>query len=318
MLSQATAGEEYLADLPPFNDPSDPKGVTLHAEPRLPDGLALADLGAGFGRIAGRPNKPGQYSFAIVANDASGASARMSTQLAVAEPASPAPTPAPQLQAPTQPPEQNPVVAAIAPTDKAAAYLQDFRGGPCFLARSLGDGGSKPVILGIGANRATFERFYAGFNREVGVEPTLTVRLIAASQCPAVDLISANASNEADAPKIALASYDVDRSRPLAGSVSNLAGRNLAVLVVTTDGGVHRIDARPSADGASATFSAPVVGEAGPKDMMQVIVAIASSKPLPSLVDFKSGAAGAILPRVRADLAAAGGSLVTDFFRFVN
>ncbi|HLJ69933.1 MAG TPA: protein kinase, partial [Roseiarcus sp.] len=67
VLDQATVGKEYLADLPPFSDSADPRGVALRAEPSLPEGLVLADLGHGFGRISGEPQKPGQYSFSIVA-----------------------------------------------------------------------------------------------------------------------------------------------------------------------------------------------------------------------------------------------------------
>ena len=84
-----------------------------------------------------------------------------------------------------------------------------------FFARSIGVSGSKPVILGVGADRNTFERFYAGFNREVGVEPNLTVRLIAPSQCPAVDLNGAGAKSDAPPPKIELdVSLTVNVAKP--------------------------------------------------------------------------------------------------------
>ena len=51
---------------------------------------------------------------------------------------------------------------------------------------------------------------------------------------------------------------------------------------------------------------------------MQIVVAIVSKKPLPSLADFKAGAAAQILPRVQNELAAAGGSLQPEFFKLVN
>ncbi len=316
VLEPATVGKEYVVDLPPFSDPADPRGIVLRAEPALPEGLVLADLGQGFGRISGAPAKPGQYSFGIVASDAAGATARMAAQLSVAAAKPVAPTPAVTAQPAPTPAET--VVAANPPADKAAAFLREFGAGPCFLTRALGANGSKPVILGVGADRTAFKRFYAGFNREVGVEPNLTVRLIAPAQCPAVNLIGASLKNEAQAPKIELVSYDVGKSRPLAGSVSNLAGRSLALLAATSDGQVHRLDARVAADGANATFSVPIVADERPKDVMQVLVAIVSDKPLASLADFKSGAATTILPRVQSELAAEGGALDTEFFRFVN
>jgi hypothetical protein len=186
------------------------------------------------------------------------------------------------------------------------------------MTRSLGVTGGSPIILGVGADKTTFERFYAGFNRDVGVEPTMTVQLIARSQCPAIELIEANGAREADAPKIEVANRNVGRNKPLAGSVSNLAGRNLALLLVSTDGQVHRIETHPRIAGSSATFSVPFSSDAPPGDVMQIVVALVSQKPLPSLADFKSGAAADILPRVQNDLTQAGGSLETEFFRLVN
>jgi Putative Ig domain len=326
LLEQATVGEDYVADLPPFSDPADPKGLVLRAEPGLPEGLVLADLGSGFGKISGKPSRPGQYSFDIVASDPSGAMARMTTRIAIAEPQAPdQPTgtespPVVLNAAPgtTQPPATNLALAANTPAEKAAGFIRDFDGGACFLARPLGVNGSTPIVLGVGSDKNTFERFYQGLTRTVGMEPTLTVRLIAVAQCPALGLIGATPLGDAEAPKIELTGYDVGRNKPLAGTVSNLAGRNLTLLLVGSDGQVHRIETHPRADGASATFSAPMTGDAGSLNVMQVVVAIVSQKPLPSLAEFKSGAAAEILPRVQGDLTAAGGLLGTEFFKFVN
>jgi serine/threonine protein kinase len=324
-LEQATVGEDYVADLPPFSDSVDPKALALRAEPGLPEGLALADLGSGFGKISGNPTRPGQYSFDIVASDAGGATARMATKIVIAEPQAPAqstPAAGPTGQAnsaPTAPQAaSSSAIAANTPADRVASFIRDFDGGPCFLARSLGVNGSTPIVLGVGADKQTFQRFYQGLNSAVGVEPTLNVRLIASSQCPALGLIGASSGGAADAPKIELTGYEVGRSKPLAGAVSNLGGRNLTLLMVGSDGQVHRIETRPRADGSSATFSAPMVGDATAANVVQLVVAIVSPKPLPSLAEFKSGPAADILPRVAGELGASGGSLGTEFFKFVN
>ncbi len=183
-MGEATVGKNFVADLPPFSDSGDPKGLVLRADPGLPEGLVFSDLGSGLAEISGSPGKAGRYSFDIVAKDASGATAaRMAAKLVVLE--------GPTQQASTQaPPLTSGELASNTPAAKAAGFLRDFDGGPCFMARSLGVTSGSPVILGVGADKSTFERFYAGFNRDVGVEPTMTVQpLIARSQCPAVELI---------------------------------------------------------------------------------------------------------------------------------
>jgi serine/threonine-protein kinase len=299
-LGEATVGKSYVADLPPFSDGADPKTLALRAEPGMPSGLVLSDLGSGLGEISGSPGKAGQYSFNIVAKDASGASARMAAKLVVLE--SPATKPSPPST----------------PAEKAASFLRDFDGGPCFFVRSLGVTGSQPNIFGVGEDKATFQRFYTDFNRDVGIEPQLAAQLIARAQCPAVDLIGSTAGRTAEAPKIELTSGDVGRKQPLAGVVSNLGGRNLMLLLVSSDGQVRKIDTRPRVSGSSAAFSAPLSVNAPAGDVMQVVIAVVSQKPLPSLADFRSGAAVDILPRVQNDLAAADGSLETAFFKLVN
>ena len=304
-LGEATVGRNYAADLPPFSDPIDPKGLVLRVEPGLPEGLVLSDLGSGLGAIAGSPTKAGQYSFDIVARNASGATAKMAAKLAIL-------TPPPAEAVSTNP------SASSSPADKAAGFLRDFNGGPCFLTRSQGVLSGSPKILGVGADKATFERFYNGFNHDVGVEPTFIVQLIARPQCPAVDLIGANSGSASDAPKIELTNSEVGRNRPLAGSVSNLAGRSLALLLISTDGQVHRVDTRMRAAGSSASFSLPLSSDSPTGDVMQIVVAIVSKKPLPSLLDFKAGPAAQILPRVQNDLVTAGGALEPEFFKLVN
>jgi hypothetical protein len=303
-LGGAVVGEDYAADLPPFSDAGDVKSLRLRAEPEPPAGLAFVDLGSGFARLAGTPKQAGAFSFDIVASDAGAASARLTVKIAVAPAASPiADDPA--------------KLAAVEPIDKAAEFLRTFDGGSCFVARSIG-ARAVPIILGVGADRQIFQRFYENFNRTVGVEPNLTVRLIAASQCPAIGLIGAGALDEANAPRIELANFDVGRNKPLAGVVSNLSGRSLALLLVSSDGQVHRIEAQPRANGETAAFSVPISGSGVDTTVMQVVIAIVSPKPLPALAGFRSGAAAEILPRVQRDLAAARGEVEAEFFRFVN
>jgi hypothetical protein len=142
------------------------------------------------------------------------------------------------------------------------------------------------------------------------------VRLIARSQCAAVDLMQAAEFATADAPRIALESYDASASRPLTGTVSNLAGRPLALLLVGNDGQVRKFDILSQAEGASAVFSIPVLADPASNNTLQVVIAIASAKPVPALGGLEDGVAAEILPRLQRELPA--GAVAADFFRYVN
>jgi serine/threonine protein kinase len=330
-MAEATVGKDYVADLPPFNDSGGAKSLVLRAEPNPPDGLTFADLGSGLSQISGRPSKPGQYSFEIIAANSAGATAHMTTRIAIApaaqpiappvDPVSPPADPAivqqtdpqPSPVAPTDP--AKPVVASLSPADQAVAFLRDFDGGSCFLARPFGASADSIAIQGIGADKATFERFYKTFIHDVGVEPALTVRLIGAAECPAVDLIRAGGS---EPPKIDLAGYDVGRGKPLAGTVSNLAGRRLDLLLVANDGKVYRLDSRIQPGGASATFSMSLTPDAASLNVLQMVLAVVSPRPLSALEGFKAAPAAEILPRLRTELAAVDGALEVEFFKLVK
>jgi serine/threonine-protein kinase len=299
----------------------------LHAEPGLPEGLSFADLGSGFGKVFGVPSKPGQYAFDILAKNPAGRTARMAARITI----SPAPTAVPAIPeappasaageaaAPAVPaPSPDLRVASLQPAEKAAAFLQRFDGGACFLARPLGGGPDSVAIQGIGSDRATFERLYGDFIRETGIEPVLTVRLIGPAECPAVDLIRAVGSDRGQAPKIDLAGYEVGRGKPLMGTIANLAGRHLDLLLLSNDGKVTRLDTRVQPGGGAATFSAPIVPDAASVGPLQLLIAIAASRPPPTLVGFKSGAAKDVLPRLQDELPAVAGALEVEYFKFAK
>ena len=324
-MDDAVVGRDYLADLPPFSDSGDITSLVLRAEPGPPEGLKFVDLGSGFSEISGKPGKPGQYSFEILAKNAAGATARMTTRIIVAPALQPVVPPQNPIAAPpnpplanTNPPPANPVVASLTPSDKAAAFLRGFDGGFCFLARPLSAASDSVAIQGIGSDKATFERFYNAFIHETGVEPALSVRLIGPAECPAVDLIRASGLDRADGPKINLAQYDVGRGKPLAGTVANLAGRHLDLLLVSSDGAVRRLDSRMQPGGGGATFNIPIAPDAASIGALQLLLAIVSPKATRTLEEFKVGGAADILPRLRNELPNASGALDVEFFKFVE
>jgi hypothetical protein len=166
-IDDAKVGHDYAADLPPFSALSGARGLALHVEPDPPEGLSFVDLGSGFGRISGKPTKPGQFVFDVVATNDFGGAVRMTTRITVA----PAP---PETGPPPPKSDAKPQVAAVEPTDKAANFLRGFDGGPCFLARVRPSAGASIAIEGVGGDKDAFRRFYDSFIHSVGLEPIFT------------------------------------------------------------------------------------------------------------------------------------------------
>jgi len=305
-LEGATVGEDYSAALPPFNVGANARGLALRAEPNPPAGLSFVDLGAGLSQVSGKPTEAGAFAFDVVATNAAGLSARMAVKIVVA----PAPTLAKLEPSPARP--------TPPPVDKASAFIGGFDGGACFLVRPLPGAVSARALQGVGVERAPFERFDAGYTREVGVEPQLGLRLIAAAECPALDLIRLGSANGAAAPRIGLTSYDVGRGKPLAGTISGLAGRRLSLLLIDNDGVAHRLETKAAAGGDSATFSAPLVADASSIGPLQIVLAIVSAKPIAALEGFRSAPLKDIAPRLIGEAGADSASVEAEFFKLVE
>jgi hypothetical protein len=306
VLEGARVGEEYSTALPPFNVGANARGLALRAEPSPPDGLSFVDLGSGLSEISGKPTQAGAFAFDVVATNAAGLATRMAVKIVVA----PAPRPATPEPSPARPPS--------APVDKASAFIAGFDGGACLLVRPLPGGANVHALQGVGVELAPFQRFDAGYTREVGVEPQLGLRLIAAAECPALDLIRLGSANGAAAPRIELTSYEVGRGKPLAGTISGLAGRRLVLLLVDNDGVAHRLEAKALPGGDSATFSAPLVADASSVGPLQIVLAIASAKPIAALEGPRSAPLKDIAPRLIGEAKEGSASVEAEFFKLVQ
>ena len=89
-------------------------------------------------------------------------------------------------------------------------------------------------------------------------------------------------AGRAAAARLALKSYEVGSRQPLSGTISNLEGRRLYLVLVDNDGVAHRLDAKVDANGDSATFNIPLTADASSVGPMQMLLAIVSDKPIPT------------------------------------
>ena len=106
----ATAGVEFVSDLPRFNAGADSAGLLLHAVPDTPPGVAFADLGFGSSRLSGTPFALGSYVFEVVATNPAGQAGRTTVRLVVSPPPAP-----PQPSVTSPPPTRSSPPAASQP-----------------------------------------------------------------------------------------------------------------------------------------------------------------------------------------------------------
>jgi serine/threonine protein kinase len=228
-----------------------------------------------------------------------------------AEPVTKPPSPTQQTVARAEPP-------AASAEDKAKTFVASFDGGECFLIAPR-PGATKPhEYQAVGRVIEPFRRFDSAYKHTVGVEDDLTLALISAEQCPALDLVRLAAPDGRPPPRLTLKAYEVGRGQPLSGTISGLERRRLYLILVDNDGLVHRLETKIDPSGDSATFSVPLTADASSLGPMQMLLAIASDKPVPSLEALHSANLKLIASRLVDDVRAASASVGADYFKFVN
>jgi hypothetical protein len=211
-----------------------------------------------------------------------------------------------------------PPVPPASAEEKAKAFIARFDGGECFLIEPL-PGSTKPhEYQAVGQAIEPFRRFDSAYKREVGVEANLRVAPITAEQCPALDLVRLAAPAGRQPPRLALKNYEVGPGQPLLGTISNLEGRRLYLVLVDNDGTVHRLEAKADASGDSATFSVPLTADANSVGPMQMLLAIVSDKPIAAFDTLHSANLKLIGSRLIDDARGASASVGADYFKFVN
>ncbi len=184
--------------------------------------------------------------------------------------------------------------------------LKDYDGGECFFAAPtvLADGG--PAIEGYGLSTAPFRALDQTFRQANGFEADIGVRPVAAQQCPAISFLNELRNTPAAPVKLELAAASLRTGQPLSGAVSGLDGREATVLIVAGDGAVRAVPTTRSGPDDAATFSA----RAEPADgKLQLVLAVASPKPLASLRLGQPGVAAKVFPSTLSEAEKAGADL---------
>ena len=189
----------------------------------------------------------------------------------------------------------------MSPIDRAKAFVSSFDGGDCFLIKPMSGSSDPNAYLAVGRELGPFQRFDSAYASAIGAEPQLSLRLITPSECPAIDLIRLGSAAGASVPRIELTNYSVGKGKPLAGTIANLDGRRLVLMIVGDDGIAYRLEAKPIPGRDAVAFDVPLTPDASSIGPMQILLAIVSARPIPALESFRSGPLSTIAARLLDD-----------------
>ncbi len=123
------------------------------------------------------------------------------------------------------------------------------------------------------------------------------MRPVAAPQCPAISFLDQLRNTSAAPVKLDLSASSLRAGQTLSGAVSELDGRDVAILTIAGDGSVRAVPTTKSGRD-DATFSS----RAEPGDgKLQLVLAVASPKPLTALRPGQPAPASKLFPAALAE-----------------
>jgi serine/threonine-protein kinase len=221
---------------------------------------------------------------------------------------------APPPAAPTPAPMAAPAPAAAPP----AAYsrvqqVQDFiaryEGGDCFFIRPVTVSANTAQIEGYGASVALFQTLDSAFKSSNGFEADIGVRQVTPAQCPAVTFLNRQRRESARAPRLEIAKTNVRSGGILRGEVSAEPGRHVDLMLVTDEGAVHNVTALLKRTTNGSNFSMGLQRSGAPGARPQLLLAVASSRPLATLQGASGMPASQLFAGLSAEIAQSGQSV---------
>ena len=192
------------------------------------------------------------------------------------------------------------------PAREVIDFVRQYDGGDCFAALPAATPGGEARVQTFGDNEAVQAAFRRALSGSTGISAEIHSGTVAGTQCLALSF-----AREVDRyPEFSLA-IDLDAAETasgaqLSGTVRNAGDRFLHLLLIDDDGLVQNVDPYlAAAAGHARRFSAPVVLIDGPVATEQLLMAIASDRPIGLLQGPVRRPASSFFNALAAEIAAA-------------
>jgi eukaryotic-like serine/threonine-protein kinase len=196
-------------------------------------------------------------------------------------------------------------------------FVAGFGGGEsCMFVKPLKIADQSAFIEGYGVTRGPFDRLDGEFRDRAGFEAEIGVHEVAENQCPAVRLLHTLQNSHDVAPKIALSTSTLKADQNLSGTIEGIDGRQVDLLLVADDGSVRHVAGQPyAATNEKMPFNVKLSPDLA-NGKLQLLVAIASPRPLQIVQNRSPGGANEVFQRLVTDADRDGIKLVASLRSF--
>jgi hypothetical protein len=190
-----------------------------------------------------------------------------------------------------------------------AGTVRDYHGGPCFLAVPLKDQAGQWHVTSYAPSQDDFSEFEKFLQRENAVDIADDSSAIAQAQCGAIGFVQDFAGSSIENFVIAIARGSLSDGDNVEAKVTGFQKPWIYLVLVDDDGLAQNISGYASVVEGAIAVSAPVFASRQGHARNQLLLAISSSDPLPTL-DFKTPTPlPELLPVVRGQIAATAASV---------
>jgi serine/threonine-protein kinase len=162
-------------------------------------------------------------------------------------------------------------------------------------------------IEGYGASVQQFHTLDEAFKRTNGFEADIGLRQVTAKQCPAITFL-AQLRAHPQPPSLEISDTTLRSGEVLSGSIEGYGDRHIVLLLISDDGSVHNLSrlAKPSGNGKVFNLRMQLANSTTAQP--QLLIAVASSKPLAAL-ERGEGSAEQVFPAALVEAAQGGQSI---------
>jgi serine/threonine-protein kinase len=199
---------------------------------------------------------------------------------------------------------------AVSSRQRIIEFVNAYDGGDCFFITPEAVGDDNAVLDGLSSSVAPFEILDYEFKRKNGFEPSIGVHQVMAEQCPAVSFLFHTRHQRSVAPRLDAVTAGLKEGGPLTGSISGLGAGTIELLLVADDGYVHNVTRLLKPSGSARNFTIGVRKTSPGPPRPQLLMAVASSRPLEALKVAPDGTlAGQVFPQALAEASRGGQTL---------
>jgi serine/threonine-protein kinase len=178
------------------------------------------------------------------------------------------------------------------PKERITRFVNGYDGGDCFFITPIAVADGSATLEGYGVTAAPFEVLDYEFKRTNGFEATVGYYAITQPQCPAITFLSRLRNQRGPAPLLDVSAGNLRSSGYVSGFVSNIAGRNVELLMIDHEGIVLSLtNLLKDGGGDTRNFTINIRRADDGPPKLQLVFALASAKPLQALRPRQQGSA---------------------------